>query len=70
MRVKDKLSARRAKEQKLRKHRELLVESVRNHVLPAIIEKGFAVEPRRVNVGPVDRKSVGIFPFEQMRRQT
>src|SRR5258708_12541935 len=68
MRLRDKLKARRAREQKLRKHRELLIESVRRHVLPAIIQQGFTVAPRRVQQGPVDRKSVGIYPFEQMQR--
>jgi hypothetical protein len=55
-------------ERKLRKHRELLLESVRQHVLPAIIQQGFTVAPHRVQQGPVDRKSVGIYPFEQMQR--
>ncbi len=68
MRLRDKLKARRATEQKLRKHRELLIESVRRHVLQAIIQQGFTVAPRRVQQGPVDRKSVGIYPFEQMQR--
>src|SRR5260370_1611580 len=68
MRLRDKLKARRATEQKLRKNRELLIESVRRHVLPAIIEQGFTVAPRRVQQGRVDRKSVVIYPFEQMQR--
>src|SRR5260370_2258864 len=68
MRLRDKLKARRATEQKLRKHRELLIEIVRRHVLPAIIQQGFTVAPRRVQQGPVDRKSVGIYTFEQIQR--
>jgi hypothetical protein len=67
MSLKDKLKARRAKEDKLRKRTDLLRESVRTHILPVFIQQGFAVIPRIRN-GPVDRKSVDIFPFGEMRR--
>jgi hypothetical protein len=63
----DKLQARRAKEHKLRKHRDLLVESVRTHILPVFVQQGFALTPR-VHGSPQDRKSAGAFPFERLRR--
>lgn len=46
----------------------MLVESVRTHILPVFVQQGFAVAPRRVPRGPVDRKSVDIFPLGEMRR--
>jgi hypothetical protein len=67
MTFKDKLSARRVQEQKLRKHRDLLVESLRTHLLPVFIQQGFAFAVRAHKV-PSDRKSVGTFPFEPLRR--
>jgi hypothetical protein len=67
MTVKDQLQARRAKEQKLRKHKDLLVESVRTHLLPAFIQRGFTVAPS-VRDKPTDRKYAGTFPFGQLRR--
>ena len=63
----NKLRDRKAKEEKLRKHRDLLLDSVRTHLLPAFIERGFAIRPR-VRQEPTDRKSAGTFPFELLRR--
>jgi hypothetical protein len=56
-----------AKEHKLRKHREFLLEGVRTHILPVFIQQQFAVIPR-VHSASVDEKSVDIFPFGRMRR--
>jgi hypothetical protein len=63
----NKLRARKAKEQKLRKHRDLLVESLRAHLLPVFIQQGFAFAPRVHSVS-ADRKTAGIFPFELLQR--
>jgi hypothetical protein len=67
MTLKDNLQARRAKERKLRKHRDLLLQSVRTHILPVFIQQGFSITPR-AHSGPVARKSLDIFPFELLRR--
>jgi hypothetical protein len=67
MALKDRAQSRRAKERKLIKYRDLLLESVRIHILPVLIQQGFTVT-RRVHGGPVDRKSVDIFPLGEMRR--
>ncbi len=67
MTFKNKFRARRAKEQKLSKHRDLLVQSLRAHLLPVFIQREFAFAPR-VHSIPVDRKTAGIFPFELLRR--
>ena len=67
MTLKDQLQARTAREHKLRRHRDLLVERVRTHILPIFIQQGFAATPR-VHSGPVDRKSADIFPFDLLRR--
>lgn len=67
MTLNDKHPARRANQHKLRKHRDLLLESVRTHILPILIQQGFAVTPR-VHRGPADRNSVDTFPFELLRR--
>jgi hypothetical protein len=67
MTLKDKLQARRAKEVKQRKHRDLLLESVRTHILPVLTQQGFTVTPR-AHSGAVDRKSADIFPFGLLRR--
>lgn len=67
MTLEDQLQARRAKEQKLRTQKDLLVESVRTHLLPAFIQRGFAVGPLR-HYKPASKKSVGTFPFGQLRR--
>lgn len=67
MTSKDRLQARRTKEDKLRRHRDLQLESVRTHIVPVLIQQGFVVTPR-ISRGPVDRKSLDIFPFGEMRR--
>ena len=67
MTLKDRLQAGRAKEHNFRKDRDLLLESVRSHILPVFIQQGFIVSPRR-HRDPVDRKSMDIFPLGEMRR--
>ncbi|HZR28348.1 MAG TPA: hypothetical protein VFA71_06175 [Terriglobales bacterium] len=62
-----RLKHRKTKEEELRKHKDLLIESVRTHLPPAFIQRGFAVVSR-VRQEPADRKSVGTFPFELLRR--
>jgi hypothetical protein len=64
--LKDNLQARKAKERKLRKHKDLLLQSVQTHILPVFVQHGFSVTPgtRR---GPDDRKSADTFPFELRR---
>lgn len=67
MTLKDQPQALRAKEHKLRRHRDLLLESVRTLILPIFIQQGFAATPR-VHIGPFDRKSADSFPFDLLRR--
>lgn len=66
MTLSDKLQARRAKENKLRKHKDLLLQSVQTRILPVFVQQGFSVTPRAQS-RPVDRKSAGTFPFELRR---
>lgn len=66
MTFKDKFQSRRAKEHRLRGHKDLLVQSVRAHIPPVYIQQGFSVAPR-VRSGPGERKSAGTFPFELRR---
>jgi hypothetical protein len=61
MSLKDKLRVRRAKEQQLRRHRALLIEGVRTHLLPALVKQGFEAAPL-MHRGPVDRDFVLSFP--------
>jgi hypothetical protein len=68
MTFKNALKARRAREREAKSRKDLLVESVRTHLLPLFLQQGFAVVPRRVPRGPADRKSVDIFPLGEMRR--
>ena len=65
--LKKKIRARRAREQKIRKHRKLLIESVRTHILPRLIEQGFVVTPQ-INSEPIDREFVQAFPLGFLRR--
>ena len=65
--LKKKLRARRAKEQKVRRHRKFLLESVRNHILPILIERGF-VAVQQTYEDPVDREFVRAFPLGFLRR--
>lgn len=50
-----------------RQHRDLLIESIRTHVLPALLQQGFTTI-QRTRRSPTDEKSADIFPFEQLRR--
>ena len=50
----------------MRKHKDLLLQSVQTHILPVFIQQGFSVAPR-VHSGPVERKSADTFPFELRR---
>ncbi len=68
MSFKKRLRARRAREREAKRRKDLLVESVRTHLLPALMRRGFAVAPRREPRGPVDRKCADIFPLGEMRR--
>jgi hypothetical protein len=65
--LKKRLKARRAKEQKIRRHRKFLLESVRTHILPVLIERGFVLAPKTYE-GPVDREFVQAFPLGFLRR--
>ena len=49
-----------SKEQRLRRHRELLVESVRRHVLPRFLEHEFLVTK--------DSSSLDVLPLGRLRR--
>jgi len=62
----DKLHVRSAKEHKLRKHKDLLLQSVQSHIVPVFFQQGFSVVPR-VQSGPTDRESAGTVPFELRR---
>jgi hypothetical protein len=65
--LKDKFQSRRTKYRKLKKHRELLLESVRTHILPAFVQRGFSGSARK-HFGLVDRKYLDALPFELFRR--
>ena len=66
MASKEKPQARRARERKLREHKDLLLQSVQTQILPVLVRQGFSVTPlaRR---DPVNRKSADTFPFELRR---
>lgn len=66
MSLQNKLGARKTT-QSLKKHREFLVESLRNHLLPVFLYQGFALVPQ-LKHSSVDRKSAGTFPFERLQR--
>jgi len=68
MSFKDKLRSRRAREREAKRRKDLLVESVRTHLVPAFVRQGFAFAPRQVDPGAVERKAVGISPFGQLQR--
>jgi hypothetical protein len=59
---KKKLEARRAQETEAKRRRDLLEESVRMHLLPALIGQGFEPAPPVVRSGPVDRDYLRCFP--------
>jgi hypothetical protein len=67
MSFKKKLRTRRAREQEAKRRKDLLVESVRTHLLPALTQRGFEAA-QLVHGEPAERKSVGIFPFGLLRR--
>jgi hypothetical protein len=67
MTFKNTLKSRRAREREAKRRKDLLVESVRTHLLPALIQRGFEAA-RLVYVDPVDPKSVGTFSFGLLRR--
>jgi hypothetical protein len=54
--------------EKVKEPRELLIESLRTHLLPVLIEKGFECAPlaRR---GPMDREFVLTLPLGRLRRE-
>ena len=56
------------KENEGKRRKDLLVRSVRMHLLPLFVQQGFVVAPRRVPRGLVDRKCKDIFPLGEMRR--
>ena len=59
---KRKLQIRRAKERESRRRRALVEESVRTHLVPALIKLGFEAAPPRSRNEPEDRKYSGCFP--------
>jgi hypothetical protein len=59
---KKKLEARRAQEREAKRRRDSLEESVRMHLLPALIGQGFEPAPPVVHSGPVDRDYLRSFP--------
>jgi hypothetical protein len=68
MPLKKKLRARRAKERKAKRRKDLLVESVRTHLLPALLQRGFEAVPVEAS-GSVGRKSVSTSPFRRLWRR-
>jgi hypothetical protein len=66
MASRDKFKTLKTKERKLRKHKDLLLQSVQGHILPFFIDKGFAVGPQS-KTAALDRKSASTFPFELRR---
>jgi hypothetical protein len=60
--LKKKLEARRAQEREAKRRRDLLEESVRMHLLPALIARGFEPAPPVVHSGPVNRDYLRSFP--------
>lgn len=59
---KKKLQVRWAKERESKRRRALVEESVRTHVVPALIKLGFEPAPPRSRDEPYDRKHSGCFP--------
>jgi hypothetical protein len=59
---KNKLKARKAKEREAKRRRDLLEESVRSHLLPALIKQGFETAPPAVHCGRIDRDFLRCFP--------
>ena len=67
MTFQEKLRYRKLKEQKLRRHKDLLLEAVRNHIFPVLIKQGFSITPRREGQ-PADRKDRDTFPLGFLQR--
>lgn len=59
---KKKLEVRRAKERESKRRRTLLEESVRTHLVPALIKLSFEPAPPRSRDEAYDRKHSGCFP--------
>ena len=51
---------------RVKKHKELLVESLGKYLVPALTRKGFQCDARQIE--PDGSKNVGTFPFQQLRR--
>lgn len=60
MAPRDNVHRRRAKEHKLKQHRRVMLERVRLHVLPPLMQKGFSVTKRA--------SDSNIFPLGHLRR--
>lgn len=58
---------RRRKALAVKEHRELLVESLRAHLLPFLLEQGFVIPPK-VRRAPTDRECDLAFPLGQFVR--
>ena len=63
-----KLRARRAIEREAKRRKEALVESVRRHVVPALVRQGFVFAPQAIDRNAAERRAADIFPFAPMRR--
>jgi hypothetical protein len=66
MPFREKVKARRAQEREARRRKDLLVNSVRTHLMPALIQRGFEALPAAEEIE--DRKNKGTFPFGRLRR--
>lgn len=60
-------SEKRQRTLKIRDHRDLLIQSIRTHLLPVLAGQGFETSPR-VRRGSTDRESEMSFPLEQLTR--
>jgi len=67
-RFKKRLKIRRAEAQEARRRKDLLVESVRTHLLPVLLQRGFVAVPLEA-IGSVGRKSVSTSPFGRLWRR-
>jgi hypothetical protein len=65
---KDRRGTGRPRELELRKHRMLLIQGVRTHILPALLERGFVVNTEVGTEETEDLKWAGTFPFGLLRR--
>ena len=52
---------------KIKEHRDLLIQSIRTHLLPALNKQGFEPAPLAQR-GPIDRESALGFPLGQLMR--